>query len=120
MTVSNLKRKIEITLSVLAILVVLAIAGPVITGGSFRIDRGILDQAEKKYGKDARARLVAWEDLIREDTSSSDREKLEKVNQFHNQMIFVDDMRHWGQEDYWATPIEFLASHGGDCEDFSI
>jgi len=100
--------------------VVLAIAGPVITGGSFRIDRGILDQAEKKYGKDARARLIAWEDLIREDTSSSDREKLEKVNQFHNQMIFVDDMRHWGQEDYWATPIEFLASHGGDCEDFSI
>ena len=117
---SNLKRKIEIILSVLAILVVLAIAGPVITGGSFRIDRGILDQAEKKYGKDARARLIAWEDLIREDTSSSDREKLEKVNQFHNQMTFVDDMRHWGQEDYWATPIEFLASHGGDCEDFSI
>ena len=114
---SNLKRKIQIILSVLA---VLAIAGPVITGGSFRIDRGILDQAEKKYGKDARARLIAWEDLIREDTSSSDREKLEKVNQFHNQMIFVDDMRHWGQEDYWATPIEFLASHGGDCEDFSI
>jgi predicted transglutaminase-like cysteine proteinase len=118
--VSNLKRKIEITLSVLAILVILAIAGPVITGGSFRIDRGILEQAEKKYGKDARARLIAWEDLVREDTSSSDLEKLEKVNRFHNQMNFVDDMRHWGQEDYWATPIEFLASQGGDCEDFSI
>jgi len=118
--VSNLKRKIEITLSVLSVLAVLAIAGPVITGGSFRIDRGVLEQAEKKYGKDARVRLIAWEDLIREDTSSSDREKLEKVNRFHNQMNFVDDMRHWGQEDYWATPIEFLASQGGDCEDFSI
>jgi predicted transglutaminase-like cysteine proteinase len=118
--VRNLKRKVEITLSVLAILVILAIAGPVITGGSFRIDRGILEQAEKKYGKDARARLIAWEDLVREDTSSSDLEKLEKVNRFHNQMNFVDDMRHWGQEDYWATPIEFLASQGGDCEDFSI
>jgi predicted transglutaminase-like cysteine proteinase len=32
----------------------------------------------------------------------------------------VDDIRHWGEKDYWATPIEFLASHGGDCEDFSI
>ncbi|MBW1859818.1 MAG: transglutaminase-like cysteine peptidase [Deltaproteobacteria bacterium] len=104
----------------MSVLAVLAIAGPVITGGSFRIDRGVLEQAEKKYGKDARVRLIAWEDLIREDTSSSDREKLEKVNRFHNQMNFVDDMRHWGQEDYWATPIEFLASQGGDCEDFSI
>jgi len=118
--VRNLKKKIELTLSVLSILAVLAIAGPVITRGSFHIDRNILEQAEKKYGTDARARLIAWEDLIREDTSSSDLEKLEKVNRFHNQMTFVDDMRHWGQEDYWATPIEFLASHGGDCEDFSI
>ncbi len=23
-------------------------------------------------------------------------------------------------EDYWATPVEMLASNGGDCEDFSI
>ncbi len=22
--------------------------------------------------------------------------------------------------DYWATPIELLATHGGDCEDFAI
>lgn len=116
----NLKKKIEITLSVLSILAVLAIAGPVITSGSFRIDRGILEQAEKKYGKDARARLIAWENLISEDKSTSDLEKLEKVNQFHNRMNFVDDILHWGEKDYWATPIEFLASHGGDCEDFSI
>jgi predicted transglutaminase-like cysteine proteinase len=115
--VTNLKKKIEITLAILA---VLAVAGPVITRGSFRIDRGILEQAEKKYGQDARARLIAWENLIRQDTSTSDLEKLEKVNRFHNQMNFVDDILHWGEKDYWATPIEFLASHGGDCEDFSI
>ena len=35
-------------------------------------------------------------------------------------MDFVDDLSHWGKEDYWATPIEFLGSRGGDCEDFTI
>jgi predicted transglutaminase-like cysteine proteinase len=113
-------KKKESTLLILAIIMVLAIAGPVITGGNFRVDRGVLDQAERKYGKDARAVLLAWENLIRQDKSSSDRQKLEKVNRFFNRMLFVDDIRHWRQKDYWATPIEFLASGGGDCEDFSI
>jgi predicted transglutaminase-like cysteine proteinase len=113
-------KKIQLTRLILTILAVLAIAGPVITREDFRVDREILAKAEKKYGKDARALLIAWEDLIREDKSQSDREKLEKVNQFFNRMEFVDDFRHWGEKDYWATPIEFIASQGGDCEDFSI
>jgi predicted transglutaminase-like cysteine proteinase len=29
-------------------------------------------------------------------------------------------MEHWGKEDYWATPIEMLATSGADCEDFAI
>ncbi|MBI4206399.1 MAG: transglutaminase-like cysteine peptidase [Betaproteobacteria bacterium] len=32
----------------------------------------------------------------------------------------MDDIIHWGKEDYWATPIEFLSTNAGDCEDFSI
>jgi predicted transglutaminase-like cysteine proteinase len=47
-------------------------------------------------------------------------EKLEKVNDFFNQMEFVDDIIHWKVEDYWATPIEFLGTQAGDCEDFTI
>ncbi|MDE2428876.1 MAG: transglutaminase-like cysteine peptidase, partial [Burkholderiales bacterium] len=27
---------------------------------------------------------------------------------------------HWGVPDYWATPVEFVASWGGDCEDYAI
>jgi predicted transglutaminase-like cysteine proteinase len=27
---------------------------------------------------------------------------------------------HWKQKDYWATPIEFLSTNGGDCEDFTL
>jgi predicted transglutaminase-like cysteine proteinase len=113
-------KKIELTLLILTIFTVLAIAGPVIRRENFRVDREIIEKAEKKYGKDARVLLIAWEDLIREDKSVTDPEKLEKVNRFFNRMEFVDDIHHWGEKDYWATPIEFLSSQGGDCEDFSI
>ena len=50
-----------------------------------------------------------------------EQEKLERVNNFFNQNVdFVDDLIHWSVEDYWATPIEFLATGAGDCEDYSI
>ena len=31
-----------------------------------------------------------------------------------------NQIKLWGQNDYWASPVEFLAAGGGDCEDFSI
>jgi predicted transglutaminase-like cysteine proteinase len=93
---------------------------PIILGGDFHLDKELLDKAERKYGTLARSLLIAWENLIDTDTSQNDREKLEKVNNFFNRMEYVDDIYHWGQRDYWATPIEFLVTNGGDCEDFSI
>ena len=98
--------------------VVIAVAG---VGDNFRINRELLKQAEAKYGKDAATRLLAWEDMIRKDNSTSDREKLEKVNKFFNSRIrFASDWDVWGVEDYWATPFEFLCKNAGDCEDFAI
>ena len=102
------------------ILLLMAVAVPVFTRGTFTLDEQTLSQAEKEYGPGARKRLEAWVKLIREDQSTTDMEKLEKVNSFFNQLQFVDDIIHWQQKDYWATPIELLASDGGDCEDFSI
>ena len=92
----------------------------IINGQNFRLDSELLSKAEQKYGKSARLRLVAWENLIITDNSQTELEKLEKVNQFFNQMEFVEDIDHWGNKDYWATPIEFLGTQGGDCEDFTI
>jgi predicted transglutaminase-like cysteine proteinase len=92
----------------------------IINGQNFRLDSELLSKAEQKYGKPARLRLVAWENLIITDNSQTELEKLEKVNQFFNQMEFVEDIDHWGNKDYWATPIEFLGTQGGDCEDFTI
>jgi predicted transglutaminase-like cysteine proteinase len=45
---------------------------------------------------------------------------LRKVNDFFNRVPFAEDIDHWGVQDYWATPVELLASNGGDCEDYAI
>jgi predicted transglutaminase-like cysteine proteinase len=106
---------------ILAVSAGLFIATTVMTAANFSLDRELLQKVEKKFGKEAHSRLTAWEDLIRQDRSNSDREKLEKVNRFFNTRIrFASDMEVWGVEDYWATPIEFLCKGTGDCEDYAI
>lgn len=75
---------------------------------------------EKKYGPAARKRLEGWRALMELNRNKAEKEKLELVNQFFNQAIFVSDLDHWGVEDHWATPVEMLATNGGDCEDFAI
>lgn len=76
--------------------------------------------AEQKYGPASRQRLQAWLNLLSQGQEDDDQVKLERVNRFFNQIQFVEDSIHWQQHDYWATPFEFLASGGGDCEDFAI
>ncbi|WP_091356239.1 transglutaminase-like cysteine peptidase [Amphritea atlantica] len=74
----------------------------------------------QKYGEMAERRLQSWQNLIKEIADLDEDEKLFRVNRFFNQMEFVDDIIHWHQKDYWASPVEFLITNGGDCEDFSI
>nr|WP_246194778.1 transglutaminase-like cysteine peptidase [Allochromatium palmeri] len=50
----------------------------------------------------------------------SEDDKLRVVNDFFNQLRFLDDVALWGVSDYWTTPFEFLVKNGGDCEDFAI
>ena len=93
---------------------------PALTGQAFHLDPEILAWAEQKYGAEAGRRLLAWQTLIQEQSSAREREKLRLVNCFFNKLAFIDDAIHWHKEDYWATPVEFLASGGGDCEDFAL
>lgn len=99
----------------------LIVSATVITAGNISLSRELLQKAERKYGKEAYNRLIAWEELIRQDRGTSDRVKLDKVNNFFNNKIrFANDVEVWGTQDYWATPIEFLCKSAGDCEDFAI
>ncbi len=86
------------------------------------IDLGneVMEHIEEIYGVDGRERVSRWDRLMRIKQSISNLEKLEQVNQFFNELHFVSDQDHWGIDDYWATPVEFLASNAGDCEDFAV
>jgi predicted transglutaminase-like cysteine proteinase len=104
----------------LPLIILFVTAFPVFTGESFVISERTLKRAEDQYGPDARQRLLDWQNLIQKNDGNNDLEKLEKVNRFMNKIPFIADAIHWGKDDYWATPVEFLASDGGDCEDFAI
>jgi predicted transglutaminase-like cysteine proteinase len=79
-------------------------------------------QLAQQFGAVARERLTGWRSMMSNPKNRSlpERQKLELVNDYMNRTRFVSDREHWGKEDYWATPIEFLSTNGGDCEDFSI
>lgn len=67
-----------------------------------------------------RERLSDWQSVIRDNRDQPDHRQLEAANDFVNQFDFVDDIIHWGEEDYWATPLQTVVTAGGDCEDFAI
>lgn len=79
-----------------------------------------VDAVRKTYGSRAALRVETWRREMSQYASLSERDKLTKVNNFFNQLNFVDDINLWGKNDYWATPLEFLGSNAGDCEDFTI
>ncbi len=41
------------------------------------------------------------------------------VNRLANRRPYKSDLMNFGQREYWASPLEFLA-RSGDCEDFAI
>ena len=89
----------------------------------FRIKKEALNEIEMEFGEEAKQRALAWQALVQADAANSDlseNEKLRRANDFFNTVTWLTDTLHWGVDDYWATPLETLASNGGDCEDFSI
>lgn len=84
------------------------------------VTEAVLKRVASEYGSEARIRVSQWGDLMREISREPERKKLQRVNEFFNQLEFVSDQTQWGKSDYWATPIEFLSVARGDCEDFSV
>ncbi len=87
---------------------------------ALQLTEKVIVSAEKKYGPGARVRLLAWTKMIADNRKKPEAEKLKLANDFFNQIPWVSDIENWGVEDYWATPVEMLASNGGDCEDYAI
>lgn len=84
------------------------------------VSERLIQTVEHQHGPQAGARLRRWGALIEQGRSAQDAERLRLVNNFFNAARFTTDRDAWQQEDYWATPVEFLIQDAGDCEEFAI
>lgn len=97
------------------------------SAGSALLDfpKTLISSVEKRWGNSAVDRILNWRNgLLRTKgvaaSKVTESTHVNQINEMWNQVPYFPDMRHWGVEDYWATPIESLSSWGGDCEDYSI
>lgn len=104
-------------------------------GYTTRVSAALIAQLAQKFGPPTPDRLARWIGFGRERKSAGAGKRLEEgvgrtadqqeevlrsVNTFFNRVRFAEDKVHWGQDDYWATPAELIASDGGDCEDYAL
>lgn len=60
-----------------------------------------------------------WRQMRRDLRHAPLFQQMAGVNAFFNAWPHKEDREIWGQEEHWATPIEF-ANNSGDCEDYAI
>ena len=82
---------------------------------------GMLDrfQGGTKLCESATCTTKGWMEFIAELQSKDLTTQLKEVNRAFNTRRYILDINNWGEEDYWATPFQFLKKNG-DCEDYAI
>lgn len=81
----------------------------------------LIELARTRYGGAAVQAVQAWQEMLHQTKTLSEQDKIRRVNEFFNRRIqFGEDLAIWGENDYWATPLELLGKSVGDCEDFAI
>jgi len=79
-----------------------------------------LAKIKLEHGKKASEDIRIWYKLIDKYKKASSWDKISVTNKFFNKYRWISDLENWGSSDYWANPIEFIVSQGGDCEDFAL
>jgi len=106
--------------SFLSLLALVGFGLAVLAEEFFPLDR-VLQSSQQQYGAPAAAVVRDWGKVLELFRGGSEQQKLKDINEYFNRRLrFVDDQTNWGQNDYWATPIESLLKGAGDCEDYSI
>ncbi|MFZ6874264.1 transglutaminase-like cysteine peptidase [Undibacterium sp. Di27W] len=119
-----------------SLFLLLGLLSPVVLSGLVDFSPGLIESVSKRFGAEGPRRLTqmqiavnkiraaAGKDFAKNAGRSVDAQYempvLRQVNDFYNHVPYFSDQEHWGVEDYWATPVEFIASWGGDCEDYAI
>ena len=83
-------------------------------------DKEMLQRLAQQYDVEASRRGQALNKLLAGLAGKERSHQLKEVNRFFNQFSYKEDVALWGQDDYWATPEEFIGNNGGDCEDFVV
>lgn len=85
------------------------------------LDADRMHRAAQRLGPRAEVAVQALQATLAGLASASEMAQLDGVNQFFNRRFaFRDDREVWGQQDYWASPLEFMNQGQGDCEDFAM
>ena len=84
------------------------------------IKKELLEKITKKYGKFAKNRFYFLQNTIDTNKKLNELEQLKNINDFYNGVKYSTDKKIYNEDDYWATPAEFLGKDKGDCEDYVI
>jgi predicted transglutaminase-like cysteine proteinase len=68
-----------------------------------------VDAVRNTYGDRAGRRVETWRQKMSDYSGLSESEKLTRVNNFFNQLNFVNDDQLWGKNDYWRPRLSSLA-----------
>ncbi len=108
-------RIVAVCLTVCALL-----AGPAVSSEFQPWSENVFAHIGQEYGPDAEKRFRYLHQFIIDNQDIPDLEKVKKTNEVLNNLPWIADSQHWKESDYWASPLETIATFGGDCEDIAI
>jgi predicted transglutaminase-like cysteine proteinase len=91
---------------------------PLLAKNPILISKNELPSIEKKYTKSAMLRVNDYNEQYEKWQKLSKYDQLIRINYYVNGMLGQYDAYTYRNEDYWATPKEFLLIGRGDCEDY--
>src|SRR5690349_14968492 len=93
-------------------------------GFSISVSEALIGEFVSLFGHEARERLLRWQGFMKGRGADAQAQGeilfLTTINVYFDRVRYMTDIAHWGMDDYWSTPAEFIASNAGDCEDYAI
>lgn len=100
--------------------VVLLVSSSVSASTSTEFTQAELQAIKDKYGQIHINLIADYQQTVENYQSLPKKKQLLMVNSYLNTLLPGHDLYRNNQEEYWATPKEFLAMGTGDCEDYVI